>query len=159
MNAATEEDLVRRQFTAEAPDRLWLTGITEHCAADGKLYCGGRAAEVRHNQLQGTGVLAYPLSQRVTRSSRFRNVMGGTVIDALRSQEAPVPDHERERRMPLGPEHLARTGPLTHLPSIHDDAARPSRPVHDPRPLDDQRPSRAHAAQQKRAFTPSAGYA
>ena len=39
MNAATEEDLVRRQFTAEAPDRLWLTDITEHPAADGKLYC------------------------------------------------------------------------------------------------------------------------
>ena len=39
VNAATEEDLVRRQFTAEAPDRLWLTDITEHPAADGKAYC------------------------------------------------------------------------------------------------------------------------
>jgi putative transposase len=39
VNAATEEDLVRRQFTAQAPDRLWLTDITEHPAADGKLYC------------------------------------------------------------------------------------------------------------------------
>jgi putative transposase len=39
VNAATEDDLVRRQFRAEAPDRLWLTDITEHPAADGKLYC------------------------------------------------------------------------------------------------------------------------
>src|ERR1700722_19394587 len=39
VNAATEEDLVSRQFTAEAPDRLWLTDITEHPAGDGKLYC------------------------------------------------------------------------------------------------------------------------
>jgi putative transposase len=39
VNAATEEDLVGRQFTAEAPDRLWLTDITEHPAGDGKLYC------------------------------------------------------------------------------------------------------------------------
>jgi putative transposase len=39
VNAATEEDLVRRQFTTGAPDRLWLTDITEHPAADGKLYC------------------------------------------------------------------------------------------------------------------------
>jgi hypothetical protein len=38
VNAATEEDLVGRQFTAEAPDRLWLTDITEHPAAGGKLY-------------------------------------------------------------------------------------------------------------------------
>jgi putative transposase len=39
VNAATEEDLVRRQFAADGPDRLWLTDITEHPAADGKLYC------------------------------------------------------------------------------------------------------------------------
>jgi putative transposase len=39
VNAATAEDLVRRQFTADAPDCLWLTDITEHPAADGKLYC------------------------------------------------------------------------------------------------------------------------
>ena len=39
VNAATEEDLVRRQFTADASDRLWLTDITEHPAADGKPYC------------------------------------------------------------------------------------------------------------------------
>lgn len=30
VNAATGEDLVRRQFTAEAPDRLWLTDIERH---------------------------------------------------------------------------------------------------------------------------------
>jgi putative transposase len=39
VNRATEEDLVRRQFTVEEPDRLWLAGITEHPAGDGKLYC------------------------------------------------------------------------------------------------------------------------
>ena len=35
----TEDDLVNRQFTAAAPDRLWLTDITEHPTAEGKLYC------------------------------------------------------------------------------------------------------------------------
>jgi putative transposase len=39
VNQATEEDLVRRQFTVEKPDRLWLADITEHPAGDGKLYC------------------------------------------------------------------------------------------------------------------------
>jgi putative transposase len=39
VNQATEEDLVRRQFTVETPDRLWLADITEHPAGDGKLYC------------------------------------------------------------------------------------------------------------------------
>jgi putative transposase len=32
------DDLVRKQFTADGPDRLWLTDITEHPTAEGKLY-------------------------------------------------------------------------------------------------------------------------
>jgi transposase InsO family protein len=43
------DDLVQRQFTAQAPDQLWLTDITEHPTAEGKLYlcaikdaCSGR---------------------------------------------------------------------------------------------------------------------
>lgn len=39
VNEATEEDLVKRQFTAGAPDLLWLTGITGHPTGEGKLYC------------------------------------------------------------------------------------------------------------------------
>ena len=36
---ATEDDLVHRQFTVTAPDRLWLTDITEYPTNEGKLYC------------------------------------------------------------------------------------------------------------------------
>ncbi|GAA4385873.1 hypothetical protein GCM10023147_08240 [Tsukamurella soli] len=32
------DDLVRREFTADAPNRLWLTDITEHHTGEGKLY-------------------------------------------------------------------------------------------------------------------------
>jgi putative transposase len=32
-------DLVLRQFSAEAPNRLWMTDITEHPTREGKLYC------------------------------------------------------------------------------------------------------------------------
>ncbi|WP_433470119.1 IS3 family transposase [Spirillospora sp. CA-128828] len=39
VNAATEEDLVRRRFDVVGPDRLWLTDITEHPTTEGKLYC------------------------------------------------------------------------------------------------------------------------
>ncbi len=38
-NAPTCEDLVQRQFTASAPNELWLTDITEHPTGEGKLYC------------------------------------------------------------------------------------------------------------------------
>ena len=33
------DDLVQRAFTAAAPNLLWLTDITEHWTAEGKLYC------------------------------------------------------------------------------------------------------------------------
>lgn len=32
------DDLVRRDFTAAGPNRLWLTDITEHATGEGKLY-------------------------------------------------------------------------------------------------------------------------
>jgi putative transposase len=38
-NAPTCEDLVQRNFKAEAPNELWLTDITEHETQEGKLYC------------------------------------------------------------------------------------------------------------------------
>jgi transposase InsO family protein len=39
VNAATEEDLVQRNFTADRPNALWLTDITEHPTREGKVYC------------------------------------------------------------------------------------------------------------------------
>ncbi len=39
VHAATEEDLVKRDFTATWPDALWVTDITEHPTREGKLYC------------------------------------------------------------------------------------------------------------------------
>jgi putative transposase len=37
--AEPASDLVNRQFTADAPDRLWITDITEHPTTEGKVYC------------------------------------------------------------------------------------------------------------------------
>lgn len=35
----TATDLVERMFTRDAPNRLWVTDITEHRTYEGKLYC------------------------------------------------------------------------------------------------------------------------
>jgi putative transposase len=35
----TSLDLVRRRFSADGPDRLWMTDITEHPTREGKIYC------------------------------------------------------------------------------------------------------------------------
>jgi putative transposase len=37
--ATASPDLVDREFTAEGPDQLWVTDITEHPTETGKLYC------------------------------------------------------------------------------------------------------------------------
>lgn len=37
--AESRSDLVNRRFDVEAPDRLWVTDITEHPTMEGKLYC------------------------------------------------------------------------------------------------------------------------
>jgi putative transposase len=36
---AVHADLVQRRFVADAPDRLWVTDITEHPTAEGNVYC------------------------------------------------------------------------------------------------------------------------
>ncbi len=38
-DTATHEDLVKRQFRSDAPDRLWFCDITQHRARDGWVYC------------------------------------------------------------------------------------------------------------------------
>ncbi|MEO2133468.1 IS3 family transposase [Microbacterium sp.] len=38
-DTATHEDLVKRQFRADAPNRLWLWDITQHRARNGWVYC------------------------------------------------------------------------------------------------------------------------
>ena len=38
-DADSAGDLVNRHFVATAPNRLWVTDITEHPTAEGKLYC------------------------------------------------------------------------------------------------------------------------
>ncbi|WP_199831585.1 MULTISPECIES: hypothetical protein [unclassified Streptomyces] len=36
--APVHDDLVRRDCTADGPNRSWLTDITEHATGEGKLY-------------------------------------------------------------------------------------------------------------------------
>ena len=54
------DDLVARQFTAGAPDRTWLTDITEHPTGEGKLYlCAFK--DVYSNRIVG-----YSMDSRMT---------------------------------------------------------------------------------------------
>ena len=54
------DDLVKRQFRADAPNRLWLTDITEHWTSEGKLYCCA-IKDVFSNKIVG-----YSIADRMT---------------------------------------------------------------------------------------------
>ncbi|WP_421648440.1 IS3 family transposase, partial [Mycobacterium marinum] len=58
--APAHEDLVRRDFTASGPNRLWLSDITEHPTDQGKLYiCAVK--DVWSNRIVG-----YSIAERMT---------------------------------------------------------------------------------------------
>ena len=54
------DDHVQRMFTADAPNRVWLTDITEHATSEGKLYCCA-IKDVYANRIVG-----YSISHRMT---------------------------------------------------------------------------------------------
>ncbi len=76
---AVHDDLVQRNFTAPAPDVVWLTDITEHPTLEGKLYCCA-IKDVFSNRIVG-----YSIAERMT---------AGLAVGALRAAIA--------RRQPTG---------------------------------------------------------
>ena len=57
---AVHDDHVNRDFTAEAPNTIWLTDITEHPTAEGKVYCCA-IKDVYSNRIVG-----YAIDERMT---------------------------------------------------------------------------------------------
>jgi transposase InsO family protein len=49
------DDLVRRDFTADAPNRLWLADLTEHRTDEGKLYLAA-IKDVFSNRIVGWAI-------------------------------------------------------------------------------------------------------
>jgi putative transposase len=73
-------DLVNRRFTATAPDRLWLTDITEHPTAEGKLYCAA---------------VMDAYSRRIVGWSMAAHIRTELVLDALGMAVVHRTPHER----------------------------------------------------------------
>lgn len=76
--ASPSADLVNRRFTADAPDRLWLTDITQHRTDEGWVYCA---------------VVMDVFARRVVGRSIADHLRSELVVDAL--------DMARWRRKPM----------------------------------------------------------
>jgi putative transposase len=84
------DDLVRREFTAPAPNRLWLTDITEHPTAEGKLYlCAVKDACSKR-------IVGYSIDERMTSElavNALRNAVArrGPADAIMHSDRQPIP--------------------------------------------------------------------
>jgi len=83
------DDLVRREFTADRPNQLWLTDITEHPTAEGKLYlCAVKDAFSNR-------IVGYSMNSRMKASlavAALRNAIGlrsprGTLVHSDRGSQ------------------------------------------------------------------------
>jgi len=57
---AVHDDHVQRNFTANEPDQVWVTDITEHPTAEGKLYC------CAIKDLFSNRIVGYAIDERMT---------------------------------------------------------------------------------------------
>lgn len=79
---AVHDDLVQRQFSAPAPDLVWLTDITEHPTVEGKLYCCA-IKDVFSNRIVGYAIadrMTAQLAVSALRSAVARRQPDGTVV-------------------------------------------------------------------------------
>ncbi|MEU7769648.1 DDE-type integrase/transposase/recombinase [Nocardia sp. NPDC049190] len=72
------DDLVRRQFCAEAPNRLWLADISEHHTGEGKLYICA-VIDVYSNRIVGYSI-----------DSRVKSALAVRALDNVVSRRGEV---------------------------------------------------------------------
>ncbi|QQQ78704.1 DDE-type integrase/transposase/recombinase [Saccharothrix sp. 6-C] len=87
------DDLVRRDFTATAPNRLWPADITEHRTTEGKLYlCAVK--DVRSNRIVGYSIDSRMRSRlavaALTNAVALRGEIVGCVVHTDRGQPGCV---------------------------------------------------------------------
>ncbi|SOE05836.1 Integrase core domain-containing protein [Rathayibacter rathayi NCPPB 2980 = VKM Ac-1601] len=83
------DDLVKRKFTAERLDQLWLTDITEHPTSEGKLYlCTTK--DVHSNRIVGYSIDSHmkaSLAVTAVNNAMLRRDAVGTIVHSDRGSK------------------------------------------------------------------------
>jgi transposase InsO family protein len=117
------DDFVRRNFTAAAPNQVWLTDITEHGTAEGKLYCCAM------KDLFSNRIVGYSISDRMTAKLAVdalenavarRGDVAGCIVHADRGSQF------RSRRMASALNRHGMVGSMGRVASAGDNAAMES---------------------------------
>ncbi len=87
---ATHEDLVKRKFVADAPDRLWCTDVTEHPTREGKVYCCA-VLDVFSRRIVGWSIADHMRTELVVDASQMaqwqRAPQPGTILHSDRGSQ------------------------------------------------------------------------
>jgi transposase InsO family protein len=88
------DDLVERNFTADAPNRLWLTDITEHWTSEGKLYLcavkdvwSGRIVGYSIDERMQSRLAVQALENAVARRAAEGHDVAGCVVHSDRGSQ------------------------------------------------------------------------
>lgn len=116
------DDFVKRQFSADAPNRLWLTDITEHWTGEGKLYC------CAIKDMFSGRIVGYSIAERMTadlavaalRMAVQRRRPVGTTVHSDRGSQF------RSRRFVLELSRNGLTGSMGRVGAAGDNAAMES---------------------------------
>ncbi|YCU77023.1 IS3 family transposase [Mycobacteroides abscessus] len=117
------DDLVQRDFTAETPNMLWLSDITEHYTGDGKLYlCAIKDAF--SNRIVGYSIDSRMKSRLATAALRNavgrRGVVAGCVVHTDRGSQF------RSRKFVQALHHHGMVGSMGRVGAAGDNAAMES---------------------------------
>ncbi|MEV4314732.1 IS3 family transposase [Actinocrispum sp. NPDC049592] len=117
------DDLVRRDFTATAPDRLWLADITEHRTTEGKLYlCAVK--DVCSNRIVGYSIDSRMKSRlavtALTNAVARRDEVAGCVVHTDRGSQF------RSRKFVRALARHGFTGSMGRVGAAGDNAAMES---------------------------------
>jgi putative transposase len=120
---AVHDDLVQRNFTADQPDAVWLTDITEHPTLEGKLYCCA-IKDVFSNRIVGYSIAERMTAQLAVSALRAaiarRQPVGTVVVHSDRGSQF----RSRAFRAVLSAAEL--TGSMGRVASAGDNAAMES---------------------------------
>jgi transposase InsO family protein len=117
------DDLVRRDFTAQGPNRLWLADITEHRTGEGKLYlCAIK--DVWSNRIVGYSIDSRMKSRlavaALNNAAARRGDLAGCVLHTDRGSQF------RSRRFVRALEHHRMAGSMGRVGAAGDNAAMES---------------------------------
>lgn len=120
---AVHDDLVRRDFSADGPNELWLTDITEHPTAEGTLYlCAVKDA-------WSNRIVGYSMADRMRaelavvalrNAVQFRHTVAGTVVHSDRGGQF------RSRKFVRELETAGLRGSMGRVATCADNAAMES---------------------------------